>query len=136
MGRPRGSEEATFPLVTGVRYRVSMNPGKSHLLMPGTDHSYCGLTLALDHEDLMTSGYEDWYWIVEDNRDSQNWCKPCSSWQSKWRVSANATLPEDSPVSSQQWEQTVGAATRRQSAALDRMAATVSGWLGGTVVDE
>ena len=137
VGQPRGSSLAPFPLASGVRYRVSHSPGKSHLLTPGQDYAYCGLTLALEETWLIDSGYDEFYWIVEDDRDAKNWCKPCSTWQQRWHGSAQSdSLKVDSPVTVLEWEATVGKETKIAKARLDMMAATVARWIEGEVVDE
>lgn len=137
VGQPRGTTEAPYPLRTGVRYRVSLNPTHGHLLMPGEDYSYCGLTLAPDETWLIESGYEEWFWIVEDERESGSWCKPCSKWKTYWMNSAFGEQKlTPSPISQDEWAATVGAEAKRNSTALDRMAATVAGWLGGQVVGD
>ena len=131
MGKPKGSSLAEFPLDTQTWYRVSHNPGKAHLLMPGTDHSYCGLTLALNETWLIETGYDEYYWIVEEARGSGNWCKPCSTWQTKWRGSA--LLQEfqvESPIGADEWTATVGVETARRKQKLDMMAETVAAWIG------
>jgi len=138
MGRPRGSEDAAFPLRSHVRYRVSMNPSKAHLLQPGTDHAFCGLTLAPRDGDLIDSGYDAWYWIVEETRQDSNNCGPCSQWKSHWFVATGKALPTDSPVSAGEWQTELGPAAEAAGRQMDVMAAMVAGWFGGEarVVEE
>lgn len=130
VGQPRGSSLADFPLITGVRYRVSHSPTKSHLLMPQTDHAYCGLTLALDDQWLIETGYDEFSWIVEEMRESKTLCGDCSKWQSKLRSSGQKTFAVSSPIAADEWTATVGAETASRKQKLDMMADTVAAWLG------
>ena len=130
MGLPLGSSFAAFPLRTSTRYRVSLSPGKSHLLAPGTDHAYCGLTLAPTETWLIETGYDEYYWIVEENRDEKSWCKDCSRWQMKWRVSGQQDFSVKSPIGADEWAATVGAETVQRKQKLDMMAETVAAWIG------
>ena len=130
MGQPRGTTLADYPLRTSVHYRVSHSPTKSHLLMPGTDHAYCGVTLALDETWLVETGYDEYSWIVEESRDTKNACGPCSTWQTKWRGSAQQDFSVKSPIAKDEWTATVGQDTVRRKAKLDSMAETVATWIG------
>lgn len=130
IGQPRGSEMASFPLRTGVRYRVSMDPAKSHLLVPNRDYAYCGLTLAPDEEWLINWGYDAYYWVVADDRVDGNWCKDCTKWKSKWAGGAKLPFTVDSPITSDEWTLTVGSETIKRKAKLDAMADVVVGWFG------
>ena len=131
MGQPRGTILADYPLRTSVHYRVSHSPTKSHLLMPGTDHAYCGVTLALDETWLVETGYDEYSWIVEESRDTKNACGPCSTWQKKWRGSAQSQpFKTPSPIGAAEWTATVGAETVKRKQKLDMMAETVAGWFG------
>lgn len=133
-GLPRGTSQATFPLRTNQRYRVSMNPAKGHYLMPNRDYAYCGLTLAPEDDWLINTGYDEFYWIVEDERVDSNWCKDCTRWKAKWAHSANLPLNLDSPIPTPEWTSTVGLQTVKEKAKLDAMADVVCGWLGGGAV--
>ena len=131
LGQPRGSTMAKFPLRTGVRYRVSMNPDKGHYLMPGEYHSYCGLTLAPEEEWLVHSGYDAYYWIVVDDRQTNATCRDCLRWRQKLAYSeSSTTLPTDSPIPAQEWEATVGVEEQKRASKLDSMAATIASWIG------
>ena len=96
-GLPRGQEQAEYPLSGGVRYRVSMNPNKGHLLHPGEDHAYCGLTLAPETDWLINTGYDAFFWIVEDIRTVKGApCGDCTRWRDKW--TSSAYTPRGRPV--------------------------------------
>ena len=129
-GMPRGSTFAAFPLRTSTHYRVSHNPTKSHLLIPGLDYAYCGLTLAPTETWLIETGYDEYYWIVEENRDEKSMCKDCSRWQTRWRGSAQQDFSVKSPITADEWTATVGQVTVRRKAKLDSMAETVATWIG------
>ncbi len=104
-GLPRGQEVVEFPLSGGVRYRVSMNPTKGHLLHPGTDHAYCGLTLAPETDWLINTGYDVFYWIVEDVRKASTHCGDCSRWRDRWTKSVyvDRGRPNTPNVSVEEW---------------------------------
>ena len=137
MGQPRGTEIAEYPLRGGVRYRVSMYPDKSHELMPGEDHSYCGRVLAPDEEYLMVSGYEDYFWIVIDTRKEKgNTCGDCSRWKSRWHGSAWAPRgrPSTKNVSEEEWE-SLDAGVQAARKQFEMKARWVAGELGAEIVE-
>ena len=130
VGQPRGSTLAPFPLKTGVRYRVSLDGGKKpHLLRPGRDYAYCGITLAPEDGWLIDSGYDAFYWIVAEHDYSRPTCRDCTHWKDKSGREA-LPLPTDSPIEPSEWAATVGEETRQRALKLDRMADTVAAWFG------
>lgn len=134
-GRPRGTSEAAYPLHTGQRYLVPMDGAKrSHLLMPDTFHSWCGLTLAPEDGWLVDSGYDSFFWIsYDDDASGKLWCKDCSRWQGKGMLNwPEATLPQDSPVAPDEWAAELGPELQARHRRLDMQASVVAGWFGGT----
>lgn len=108
--RPRNLaqlEPAYAPLKEGVRYRTSWDPRKGHYVMPGTDHSFCGIGLCPpeDPDFGINSGWDEVWYFVEDDRDPKTLCKYCSDKWSAWQTHRRQTrqLPTDSPISQQEW---------------------------------
>ena len=135
---PRGQEQAEYPLSGGVRYRVSMNPTKGHLLKPDTDYAYCGLTLAPETDWLINTGYDAFYWIVVDVRTVKGaTCGDCTRWQNKWTVSAYQPRgrPVTRNVSVEEWASLDAeiVAKRKQ---FEMKARWVAGLLGAEIVEE
>lgn len=137
-GLPRGQEQAEYPLSRGVRYRVSMNPTKGHLLMSGTDHAYCGLTLAPDDEWLVNSGYDVFFWIVEDVRTAKGVaCGDCTRWRDRWTrsVYADRGRPNTPKVSVEEWA-SLDAGVVAALKQFEMKARWVAGLLGAEIMEE
>ena len=99
--------QAYMPLREGIRYRTSWNPNKGHYVVPGADHSFCGLGLCPpeDPDFGPNSGWDQVWYFVEDDRDSKTLCKACLDGWSAWRTHRRPTrqLPTDSPVTADEW---------------------------------
>ena len=133
-GLPRGTVQAEYPLAGGTRYRVSMNPAKAHLLFPGQDYAYCGLTLAPDDDWLVNTGYDAHFWIIEENRKGKVDCGDCARWKAKWTVSAYPPRgrPTTKTVSKEEWK-SFDAAIIAAMKRFEMKARWVAGLLGATI---
>lgn len=108
--RPRGLatlEHVTYPPRQGERIRTSWDPRKGHYVMPGTDHSFCGLGLCPpEDEDFgINTGWDEVWYFVYDDRDVKTLCKQCSDKWSDWRTvhRDRRALPQNSPISQREW---------------------------------
>lgn len=131
-GRPRGSADASFPLATGQRYLVTMDGGKKSHLLRADDTAWCGLTLAPADGWLIESGYDAWYWCVyDDDMSGKRWCKECSKWKAKGDLNwPERQLPQDSPVTPEEWACRLGPQLQAEASKLETMATVITQWIG------
>lgn len=114
--RPRNLatlEPVYAPIRAGERVRTFWNPQKGHYVLPGTDHSFCGLGLCPpeDPDYLIHSGWDEVAYFVYDDRDPKTLCKQCSDGYAAWRLSQSGpvrSLPTESPVSADEWARMLG----------------------------
>lgn len=116
-----------------------MNPNKGHLLMPGTDHAYCGLTLAPEDDYLINSGYDAYYWVIEENRKGKVDCGDCTRWRDRWTRSAYADrgrpTERRSHLTEEQWADMDEAIIAKWKQ-FEMKARWVADQLGATIIEE
>lgn len=113
--QPRGlrdMEHVYYPPKEGRVIRTFWDPRKGHYVMPGTDHSFCGLGVCPPEDEtfLIDSGWDEVAYFVYDDREPNTRCKPCADGWTQWQANRRPTrsLPQDSPVTAQEWAQKVG----------------------------
>ena len=133
---PRYAEDPTYPLSRGVFYRSSLQPDNSHLYDPSDGSALCGSPLLVDVTLYIDDGYAEAMgdpWLVVDLRKDTNRCKDCIR-RADHRPDYWPELPQDSPISAEEWGRELGTVSRAAAIELNQRAAAVALWLGGEVV--